>query len=209
MTTIKQMALALVVAGLLTGGAAAAERPGWIVQETAHGYKELVTRLGDAIKANFGVPLPRTSETEIGQDAQNAVLCALEMEQEMHKLNSLHEERGLPTVGMRIGIATGSVVAGSVGSSQRLKYTTVGDTINAAARLESLDREIVQDSPGRRPCRILIGERTYHYLDDRVETELVGEVRVKGKEQPLIVYRVVGLALGKPSATAHGEGAQT
>ncbi len=161
---------------------------------------------GDAIKANFGVPLKRAAEAEISQDAQNAVMCALDMEQEMHRLNRLHDERGLPTVGMRIGIYTGPVVAGSVGSSQRLKYTTVGDTVNAAARLESLDRELVQGSPGRHPCRILIGESTHHCLGNRFETERVGEVSVKGKEQPLIVYRVVGRALGKASETAHGEG---
>lgn len=161
---------------------------------------------GDAIKANFGVPLKRASEAEISQDAQNAVMCALDMEQEMHRLNRLHEERGLPTVGMRIGIYTGPVVAGSVGSSQRLKYTTVGDTVNVAARLESLDRELVQDSPGRQPCRILIGESTHHSLGNRFETERVGEVSVKGKEQPLIVYRVVGRAPVKASETAHEEG---
>lgn len=151
---------------------------------------------GDAIKANFGVPLKRASEAEIGQDARNAVMCAIQMEQEMHRLNSRHEERGLPTVGMRIGIYTGPVVAGSVGSSQRLKYTTVGDTVNAAAGLEGLDRELVQDTPGRHPCRILIGESTLRHLGDRFQTERVGEVKVKGKEQPLIAYRVVGLAEG-------------
>jgi len=149
---------------------------------------------GDAIKANFGVPLPRNSEEEIAQDAVKAVTCALAMEQEMHRLNIRHEQEGLATIGMRIGIHTGPVVAGSVGTSERLKYTTVGDAVNTAARLESLDRDIVQEMPGRRLCRILIDESTKRYLGDRFVLDRIGEVSVKGKEQPLVVYRVIGHA---------------
>jgi adenylate cyclase len=147
---------------------------------------------GDAIKANFGVPLPRNSEEEIAQDAVHAVVCALAMEQEMHRLNLRHEQAGLATIGMRIGIHTGLVVAGSVGTSERLKYTTVGDAVNTAARLESLDRDIVQESPGPRLCRILIDESTKGYLGDRFVLDRIGEVSVKGKEQTLMVYRVLG-----------------
>ena len=147
---------------------------------------------GDAIKANFGVPLPRSSEEEIAQDAVHAVTCALAMEQEMHRLNLRHEQAGLATIGMRIGIHTGQVVAGSVGTSERLKYTTVGDAVNTAARLESLDRDIVQETPGRRLCRILIDESTKHYLGEHFVLDRIGEVSVKGKEQTLLVYRVIG-----------------
>jgi adenylate cyclase len=155
---------------------------------------------GDAIKANFGVPLPRTSEEEIVQDAVNAVTCALAMEQQMHRLNMLHLREGLATIGMRIGIHTGLVVAGSVGTSERLKYTTVGDAVNTAARLESLDRDIVQETPGRRLCRILIDESTKRYLGDRFVLDRIGEVSVKGKEQTLMVYRVIGHT-GEETAT--------
>ena len=147
---------------------------------------------GDAIKANFGVPLPRISEEEIAQDAVNAVTCALAMEQQMHRLNMEHLREGLATIGMRIGIHTGLVVAGSVGTSERLKYTTVGDAVNTAARLESLDRDIVQETPGRRLCRILIDENTKRYLGNRFVLDRIGEVSVKGKEQTLMVYRVIG-----------------
>jgi adenylate cyclase len=154
---------------------------------------------GDAIKANFGVPLPRNSEEEIAQDAVNAVTCALAMEQQMHRLNMKHLQDGLATVGMRIGIHTGQVVAGSVGTSERLKYTTVGDAVNTAARLESMDRDIVQETPGRRLCRILIDEGTKHYLGNRFVLDPIGEVSVKGKEQTLMVYRVIDHA---PEVTA-------
>ena len=112
----------------------------------------------------------------------------------MHRLNFQHEREGLATIGMRIGIHTGLVVAGSVGTSDRLKYTTVGDAVNTAARLESLDRDIVQEMPGRRLCRILIDESTKRYLGDRFVLDRIGEVSVKGKEQTLMVYRVIGHA---------------
>ena len=145
---------------------------------------------GDSIKANFGVPLKRASNEEVAKDACNAVACALEMEQEMHRMNERHEKDGLPTVGMRIGIHTGPVLAGCVGSAERMKYTTVGDTVNAAARLESLDREVVAEIPGRRPCRILISETTAQLLDSRFQLERLGEVSVKGKAQAIVTFRV-------------------
>jgi adenylate cyclase len=146
---------------------------------------------GDAIKANFGVPFARSSEAEIQQDAVNAVACAIAMEREMHRLNALHDAKGLPTVGMRIGIHTGSVVAGSVGSTERLKYTTVGDTVNTAARLESLDRELVAETPGKRPCRILIGEQTRRLLGDRFRFEPFGELSLKGKVEKIPAFRIL------------------
>jgi adenylate cyclase len=145
---------------------------------------------GDSIKANFGVPLKRTSEVEVARDASNAVSCALAMEVELHRMNERHEGNGLPTVGMRIGIHTGPVLAGCVGSDQRMKYTTVGDTVNAAARLESVDREVVVETPGRRPCRILLSEATATLLNGRFHLECLGEVSVKGKAQAILTYRL-------------------
>ena len=71
------------------------------------------------------------------------------------------------------------------------------DAVNTAARLESLDRDIVQETPGRRLCRILIDESTKRYLGDRFVLDQIGEVSVKGKEQTLMVYRVIGYAEGK------------
>jgi adenylate cyclase len=145
---------------------------------------------GDSIKANFGVPLKRATNEEVSQDANNAVVCALAMEQEMHRMNERHAKDGLPTVGMRIGIHTGPVLAGCVGSAERMKYTTVGDTVNAAARLESLDRDVVAETPGRRPCRILISEATAQLLNGRFQLERLGEVSVKGKAGAIVSFRV-------------------
>ena len=144
--------------------------------------------VGDGIKADFGIPLPRSNEDEVRSDAINAVTCALSMEKEINRLNTLWGENGLPAVGMRVGIFTGPVVAGLLGSSQRLKYTTIGDTVNIASRLESYDKEIGKDTL----CRILIGDTTLGYLDSRFITERIGEVSLKGKEESIVIYQVLG-----------------
>lgn len=143
---------------------------------------------GDGIKANFGVPIPRKDEAEIRQDAINALNCTLAMEKEMLCLHALWQVKKLPCLGMRIGVFTGPVVAGPLGSSQRLKYTTVGDTVNIASRLESYDKELAKDSL----CRILIGEATLRYLGGQFETQRVGEVSLKGKAEKITIYRVLG-----------------
>jgi adenylate cyclase len=149
---------------------------------------------GDAIKANFGTPVARLSEAEIRQDARNAVNCALAMQTEMNRLHTQWQEQHLPTVRMRIGIFTGPAVAGSLGSSERLKYTTIGDTVNIAARLESYEKDSLEGGFGDGFCRILIGESTLRYLDDRYQTSEVAMLSLKGKEEKIAVYRLIGLA---------------
>lgn len=147
---------------------------------------------GDAIKVDFGVPLARKTEAEIRQDAVNAVKCALAMEQELMRLNARLQEQQLPTIGMRIGIYTGPVVAGSLGSAQRLKYTTVGDTVNTASRLESFDKDSADPALTTGPCRILIGESTARHLNEQFDIRRVSQMSLKGKEQKITVFRVYG-----------------
>lgn len=151
---------------------------------------------GDAIKADFFDPLKGIGgaaphERDPAINALNAVRCALAIEQAMHRLNTQHGEQGLPTVGMRIGIHTGPVVAGTVGSTHRMKYTTVGDTVNTAARLESLDRDSRQETGAGHTCRILIGETTARLVGTAVPVMEVGNLTVKGKAQPVMVYQIV------------------
>jgi len=143
---------------------------------------------GDGIKADFGVPLPRSTEEEVCRDAVNAVACALAMQKEMQRLNELWSGKGHPEMGIRIGLFTGPVVGGLLGSSQRLKYTTIGDSVNIASRLESFDKDVASDSL----CRILIGDSTLQCLDNRYATEVIGEVNLKGKNEKIIVHRVLG-----------------
>jgi adenylate cyclase len=150
--------------------------------------------IGDSIMAVFGIPLPRKSESEIAQDAQKAVMCALAMEQDLIRLNNQWRDRQLPTIGMRIGIFTGSLVAGSLGSAKRLEYTVLGDTVNVASRLESFDKTLFVPDFMTRPCRILVGGATANHLGGRFEIQEVGAVKLKGKEHEILIYRVIGPA---------------
>lgn len=148
--------------------------------------------IGDAILAVFGVPVARNTESEISRDAVKAVKCALSMEQTIIHLNQAWQLKSMPTIGMRMGIFTGPLVAGSLGSAQRLAYTIIGDTVNTASRLESYDKEGFKPDVIYNPCRILIGETTQRYLNDQFITQQVGRVSLKGKDQEINVYRVTG-----------------
>ncbi len=160
--------------------------------------------IGDSIMAVFGVPIARTSEKEISDDAKSAVRCALEIQRRLIALNRSLEQRGLPLIGMRIGILTGPMVAGSIGSVKRLEYDVHGDTVNTASRLESFDKEGFVADYFWTPCRILVGESTMRLLGDEFRTELMGEVRLKGKEEAIRIYRVHGRA-GEVDARAEGD----
>lgn len=161
---------------------------------------------GDSIKADFGVPFPRTTDAGIGQDARNAVECALAMDREMVRLNFIWREQSLPPVRMRIGIHTGPAVAGSLGSAQRLKFTTIGDTVNIAARLESFEKDDVDPHFGVSPCRIFISEATLRYLGAQYRTQRIGETSLKGKAERITVYRLVGRAVQAPADLTKEEG---
>ena len=91
-----------------------------------------------------------------------------------------------------MGICTGDVVAGFLGSSQRMKYTTVGDTVNTAARLESYGKEISCTEDNEQGCRILIADSTRKYLQDEFKMEEVGELELKGKSEAIKVFRLSG-----------------
>jgi len=147
---------------------------------------------GDAIKADFGVPIMRTTDAEIRRDAANAVHCALEMAKALEDYNRLCKARGLPHLRMRVGISTGEVIAGCLGSSSRMKYTTIGDTVNTAARLETLDKESFDTDQESSDCRILISEFTLGLVEDLITARPVGSVVLRGKTTPVQVYRVDG-----------------
>lgn len=150
--------------------------------------------IGDSIMAVFGVPVARGTESEIRQDAINAVHCALAMEQALVRLNARWKERDLPTCSMRVGIYTGPLMAGSLGSADRMEYAVLGDTVNTASRLESFGKDSDEREPVGESCRILIGETTHNLLDGQFQTELVGTLSLKGKTEKLTIYRVVRVA---------------
>ncbi len=142
--------------------------------------------IGDAIMAVFGVPIPRTTVEEIAKDAIAAVGCAQVMASTLELLNQQWLIQGRPTATMRVGIATGAVVTGSLGSAQRLNYTTIGDSVNVAARLESYDKSIEGGI-----CRILINKETYQHIQGKFPTTFIGEAQLKGRKQATEIYQVL------------------
>lgn len=165
----------------------------WL-NEYMEGMAEVVLRhegaidkfIGDSVMAVFGVPLLREEETEIAADAIAAVRCALDMSHKLQELNLGWQEKGQPIISMRVGIATGSLVVGSLGSSQREDYTIIGDSVNVASRLESFDKSVDGGL-----CRILISESTYRYVQGQFAVELLGDVLLKGRQKPTKIYQVL------------------
>jgi adenylate cyclase len=125
---------------------------------------------GDGVKANFGVPVPHKTQEEIDADARAAVASALAFEPEIEQLNRRFAERGDPPTRVRVGIHTGPAVFGVIGSSDRMKFTSVGDTVNTAARS---------------------GE-TFERLGGAFDAEALGKVELKGKAEPVALYRIRG-----------------
>lgn len=148
--------------------------------------------IGDAVMATFGIPIPRTTGEEISHDANQAVQCALEMGRALVDLNQRWQTEQRATASMRVGIFTGPLVAGSIGSSDRLEYTVIGDTVNTASRLESFDGRVADPDLLEFKCRILIGEPTFALLGGRFKTQLIGALLVKGKQDKVTIYQVLG-----------------
>ncbi len=141
---------------------------------------------GDGVMAVFGVPTCRLDTREVAQDARASVACALAISDRLEEMNQNWQRQGLPIIQMRIGIFTGTVVAGSLGGKDRLEYGVIGDSVNTASRLESCEKH-------RQPsnCRILIGYETMVHLQGEFEVESWGALALKGKQQMVDVYRVV------------------
>jgi adenylate cyclase len=151
-----------------------------------HRHQGIVNKFtGDGLFAVFGVPIARQSEAEIGQDAFNAVACGLEMGDRLAELNQVWRDRGLTTVQMRVGICTGPVVVGSLGSQQRMEYGIIGDAVNTASRLESCAKD---RQPQR--CRVLVAAETYRYIQHQFQAEDWGAIPLKGKQNSVQVYYV-------------------
>ena len=133
--------------------------------------------IGDGIMALFGAPLA-------DEDAPlNAVKAALDMIAALEQLNSDLVEEGLEPIGIGVGVHTGSVVIGNVGSPERMEYTAIGDVVNTASRIESLTRKFEAD--------ILISADTFRAIGEAVRTEYRGSAEVKGKADLVEIYQVL------------------
>ena len=154
---------------------------------------------GDGIKANFGVPLH--DPDKIADDARNAVRCAMAMAARLERMNEEWVHRGGVRVGMRIGIHTGLVVAGTVGSRARMKYTTIGREVNRAARLEALGAVAGPDAQdAAQSCRILISDATAELVGDVFKLEDLGCFQLKGIAASTRVFRVLCAETGEGGA---------
>jgi adenylate cyclase len=142
---------------------------------------------GDGVKANFGVPIPRSSEAEIAADAEAALACARDLIKEAADLSRLTHT----PYRLRFGIHTGVVITASVGSEHRFKYTSIGDTVNVAARLESLAKDIGREREQQDSC-IVLSASTAELLEQREELENLGPIDLQGRLQPITAYRVRG-----------------
>ncbi len=144
--------------------------------------------IGDAVMAVFGVPIPHANEVERTRDAQSAVDAALAIARKLAEMNDVWVAQGLPPVTTGIGINSGTVIAGSLGSAERLEYSVLGDAVNIAARLESFNKEVDGG-----PHHILISEDTHQRLNNNFKTEFVGKYALKGKKQETGIYRVLDI----------------
>jgi adenylate cyclase len=111
---------------------------------------------------------------------------ALEMTEALDDLNRQWHQRGLPTIGLGIGINTDIVVAGNMGSETRLNYTVIGDGVNLASRLEGLTKTPEYEA------RIIISGSTLAATRERYRTRQLGEVAVKGKQKPTKIFALLG-----------------
>lgn len=133
--------------------------------------------IGDAILVLFGAPILRED------DAQRAVACAMEMQLAMPEVNKCYKELGFPEVGMGIGLNTGDVVVGNIGSSKRSKYGVVGRNVNLASRIESY-------TVGG---QILVSTGTVEQCGSILRIDGSQEVMPKGLAEPIKVYEIGGI----------------
>ena len=128
--------------------------------------------IGDCVMAVYGVPFAKED------DAYRAVRTAMDIRDGLVKLNSIRERRGARTVGIGLGINTGEVVSGNMGSPQKMDYTVIGDHVNLAARLEA-------NAPAG---KIYVSESTYLETKDRIQYNQLDSIMVKGKKEPVKIY---------------------
>jgi adenylate cyclase len=136
--------------------------------------------IGDSLMALWGAPVA------MADHAARACRAALEMRQEMQLLRQSWQARGLPRLAARVGLHSGSAIAGNVGSHERFNYTVLGDTVNLAARLEGVNKYYGTD--------ILLSEDTYRQVADAFLVRELDQVQVKGRSQPVTVYELLDLA---------------
>jgi adenylate cyclase len=135
--------------------------------------------LGDAVMAIFGAPV------HYGDHSLRAVKTAVAMQAQVAELSARRVRAGKSPIAIGIGVSAGEVVAGTVGTESQMEYTVIGDRVNLAARLES----------NAGPGQILISQETYDHVAADVKAHCLGPMVVKGREEPVTVFEILGLAV--------------
>ena len=143
-------------------------------------HKGIINKyIGDAIMAIFGVPLSNPNQ------ALDAYNCCLDMRKTLIELNKELEAENLPQIRFGIGLHTGNVLAGNIGSNSRMEYTVLGDTVNVASRIESLCKEY--------NCDLLISETTVEGMvsceGDLPMLQSMGETQIRGRKTAITIYK--------------------
>jgi adenylate cyclase len=133
--------------------------------------------IGDAIMAIFGAPIAKPDHAKL------ACLTALDIQR---SLEAFYKKKSAqtPRFTTRIGLNSGKMIVGNIGSTKRLDYTAIGDTVNLASRLEGVNKFF--------GTRIIISETVFKFASDAIETRELDLIRVKGKNVPIRIYELVG-----------------
>ena len=148
---------------------------------------QILNYIGDSIMVVFGAP------NKLKGHENKAIECAIKMREKLKELNQSWDENdtsrywknhGIDSIKMRIGVHTGSVIAGNVGSVDMIQYSTIGDTVNVAARLERANKKF--------GTNILFGDEVYTSLTKKLHSQstLSGEITLKGRAKPTKVYSI-------------------
>ncbi|AFZ04295.1 GAF domain-containing protein [Calothrix sp. PCC 6303] len=143
--------------------------------------------IGDALMAVFGAPLPLTEN-----HAWKSVQAALEMRKRLEEFNQRRIIEQQPSINIGIGLSSGEVVSGNIGSHKRMDYTVIGDGVNLSSRLEGITKEY--------GCDIILSEFTYNLCSDRIWARQLDKIRVKGKHQAVNIYELISDRTTPPDA---------
>ena len=151
-----------------------------IIEPIIAKYHGIVNKyIGDGLLAVFGDPV-KTNEHPM-----NAILCGMEIIDEVSLLKERFLKENKPIINIGIGVNTGEVFAGNIGTEERFEYTVIGDNVNLASRIESYNQIL--------KTQFLISEYTYEYVKDKVEVLKLSDVNIKGKSKPIDIYEVLRL----------------
>ena len=133
--------------------------------------------IGDAVMATFGTPRSR------GNDAQNALNCARDMQVSLRQWNKERQDLDIKQIEHRIGINIGPAIVGNIGSEERVEYTVIGDTVNVASRILEQCKELKKD--------VLVSEDVYRRLDEKIDAESFEGLIVRGRNEKIKLHSII------------------